>query len=1113
MNVRPKMKYHLSIILIYIFLTSCETKNKTLFEQLPSSETGITFTNTIVETDSSNILNNEYIFNGGGVAVGDFNNDKKPDLFFTGNQVSNELYLNQGNLKFKNISTIAGIKSNEKWSTGIALADINADGWLDIYVCSALLTTKNQRANTLFIHQGLDKNGIPKFKEMAKEYGISESRNSMGATFFDYDKDGFLDLYVVNNEQLHTLPTNYRPKIVNGTAESNDRLYHNNGNGTFTDVTLEAGITIEGFGLSVAIADINYDGWPDIHVSNDYLTNDLLYVNNQDGTFSNEIKKHLKHQSKFSMGSDISDYNNDGFLDIITLDMLAETNYRMKTTIGSNNYINYVFNERWGYEYQYSRNMLHTGNGVGIPFSETGLMAGIAKTDWSWSPLFADVDNDGFKDLLITNGFPRDITDKDFGDYNLSVSQFLSPGKILDSIPIVKIPNYGYKNTKDGLFKDVSREWGLNIPSFSNGAAFADLDQDGDLDYIVNNINEEAFIFKNTLNPKNTKEHKFLKISLHGPELNSMGIGTKLVVRFKEGTFQYYEHYIARGYMSSVEQTIHFGLGDHSDITSIEVLWPDGKYEILTNIQSNQAIQIDYLKSKGKDPLELNFPLVPKNEKPIFKEISTELGIHFEHQEKDFVDYNLQKIMPHKLTQNGPCLTVGDINNDGFEDFIVGSSSSFSPQLFIQQANGTFIQKSLFHTAKNKEYEEESLVLFDLDNDGDLDLYLVSGSNEFKKESELYSDRLMVNDGKGNFNLAPEKMPIINASGSIVKANDFDQDGYVDLFVGGRTPVSQYPISEKSFLLKNINGQLEDVTIKMAPNLREIGMVTDAAWVDIDSDGLSDLVIVGEFMPITIFKNNKTSFTERKETGLEDIFGWWETILPFDFDLDGDMDLIAGNLGSNNFYQPSENKPVTLLAKDFDNNGSVDPVMFAFLKKDSENFDSFPVNFWGDLFGQSPLFRSKFKLYDAYAKTTQNDLFTTKELEGAKKLIGNYDKSSYIENLGNGKFKISALPIAAQIAPINDLIATDYNNDGNMDLMLIGNNYGNETFIGRYDALNGLLLSGNKTTDFESVATSKSGFLVPGDAKAIAKIRSVDGQIMYIVTQNKGGVLIFKKSK
>jgi len=1095
---------------IVLLFAACEQKSDTLFTKVSSEHSGIDFNNLIVETDSSNILNNEYIFNGGGVAVGDFNNDSLPDLFFTGNQVANKLYLNQRELEFKDVSKEAGIEAADKWSTGMALVDINTDGWLDIYVCAAMHQSEDKRSNMLFVNQGLDQNGIPHFKEMAKDYGIAESRNSMGATFFDYDKDGFLDLYVLNNEQTHTLPTNYRPKIVDGSAVSNDRLYHNNGDGTFSDVTIEAGIVYEGFGLGIAVTDLNYDGWPDIHTSNDYLTNDLLYINNADGTFSNKIEDYIKHQSQFSMGSDVADYDNDGFLDVMTLDMLGETNYRMKTTIGGNNYVTYNLNERYDYQYQYMRNMLHKGNGPGIPSTEIGMMAGVSKTDWSWSPLFADIDNDGFRDLLITNGFPRDITDKDFGDFNLSVSQFLSPIKILDSIPVIKIPNYAYKNKGDSTFEDVGESWGLNIPSFSNGAALADLDKDGDLDYVVNNINDVAFVFENNTS-NNAQKNNFLRIKLKGPKNNPIGIGAKIVVRKDSEKFLFYEQYLTRGYMSSVEATAHFGLGDKDVIESVEILWPDGKFEKLRQINRNSTVTLDHTKAAAEGNQKIAFPLVSKKHNTLFQEVSKQIGVEFIHKEADIVDYSLQRILPHKLTQNGPCLVVGDVNGDTYEDFIVGSSSKYSPEIFFQDSNGVFTEKSLFTAEEDRLYEEEGMALFDLDNDGDLDLYLVSGSNEFEIGSEQYNDRLLINDGKGNFTKTVDKMPIINASGSIVKAADFDDDGFIDLFVGGRTPIAQYPLPEKSFLLKNEAGILKDVTEQFAPELRNIGMVTDAVWKDIDADGKTDLIVVGELMPITIFKNNGADFSKISQTGIENFSGWWESIVSEDLDGDGDFDFVVGNMGQNNFYQPSKERPLTMKAKDFDANGSIDPVAFAYFKGESGEYDSYPINFWGDITKQNTLFRSKFNYFKEYAQSTENTLLNENELEGVVKLTGNYDKTSFVENLGNGKFKMHELPFDAQVAPINDLVIKDVNDDGAFDIICIGNDFGNETFIGRLDGLNGLILKGDGRGNFNTMSLANSGFVAPGDAKSIAQVKSAIGNPFYVVTQNRDSLLIFQK--
>lgn len=1095
---------------------SCSEPNKTLFSLIPSNKSGVHFNNRIIETDSFNIITNEYIFNGGGVAIGDFNNDGLADIFFSGNQVPNKLYLNQGNFEFKDISEEAGIGAENSWSTGIAVVDINNDNLLDIYICTAMLPTEQQKRNLLFVNLGLNEAGIPVFEEMAEKFGIADSGNSMGATFFDYNKDGFLDLYILNNVDIHVLPANYRTKITDGSALSNDKLYRNNGDGTFSDVTLEAGITIEGYGLGLAISDLNYDGWPDIYVSNDYLTNDILYINNQDGTFSNQIEEYIKHQSKFSMGCDISDYDNDGFLDIITLDMLGETNERIKTTIANNKYTTYILNDKFDYEYQYSRNMLQKGNGNGVPFSEMGLMAGVSRTDWSWSPLFVDMDNDGYKDLLITNGFPRDITDLDFGEFKFNVSRYLAPGKILDSIPTIKIPNYGFKYNGDSRFIDVSNDWGLNTPSFSNGAAFADLDNDGDLDYIVNNINDEAFIFKNNLENFDKENSNYLIIKLKSDSSTTPTIGTKVVIRYEDDKFQYHEHYLNRGYMSSVQDLAHFGLKDVSKVQKVEVLWPDGKFQELFNLNTNQIISIEHKNAKNITNDRLNFPLVPKaNIQKEFTEVSKDVLVNYMHKEADFIDFNVQRILPHKLTQNGPCLASGDLNGDGYEDFIVGSSTGYAPQLFFQKEDGTFLNMPLFSSTEEMKYEEESMVLFDLDNDGDLDLYLVSGSNEFAPESEFYVDRLMINDGKGNFQQAKDRMPVIKSSGSVVSPYDFDGDGYVDLFVGGRTPFAQYPVPEKSFLLRNDQGILKDVTDNMAPKLRNIGMVTDATWHDIDSDGIKDLVIVGEFMPITFFKNEKSKLRKLENTGIDSLIGWWESIQGVDFDNDGDIDFVVGNMGANNFYQPSKERPISLIAKDFDNNGTIDPVMFAYFRTnfDSQKFESFPVNFWGDLYGQSPIFRKKFNSFKAYSKSTQSTLFSQEELAGSQHFVGNYDRSICLENLGDGTFAFRQLPWEVQIAPINGILALDFDEDNHMDVLLIGNDFGNEISIGRYDAFNGAVLKGNGKGDFEVVPPEQSGFMVDGDAKHIIYLKNAIGKNPYIiVTQNRGSLKIFQKN-
>ncbi len=1087
--------------LILLALSACKNGAKTksadtLFHLLSSAQTGIHFRNDVKDTKDMNIFNYHNFYNGGGVAIGDINNDGKPDVFFTSNMGKNKLYLNKGNFQFVDITDKAHLQSTHQWHTGVTMADVNGDGWLDIYVCNAGIMPGDDNSNELYINQ---QNGT--FKEEAKQYGLDDKGLSSQAVFFDYDHDGDLDCFIINNSNRSV--ENFGYQTFNRSirdAKNGDRLYRND-NGHFTDVSEAAHIwgSEIGFGLGVAVADINGDGWDDIYVDNDFFERDYLYINQKNGTFKDVIDDEIQHISNGSMGVDIADYNNDGKPDIFTSEMLPENDYRLKTTIRFDDYDVQAEKNKLDYHHQFTSNSLQLNNGDNT-FSEISQLAGVDATGWSWSALFFDMNNDGWKDLFVSNGLYKDLTDQDFLEYikeqraNRSFTQpRMTMEDLLHQIPSVAIPNYGFLNQKNLLFQNQTKALGLDSNSFSNGAAYADLDGDGDLDLVVNNSNMDAFVYRN-MSRETTRSH-YLSIALKGNRGNTFGIGTKVKV-YASNIMQMEEQMPARGFQSSVEPVLHFGLGSSTIADSIVVQWTNGKQQILMNVKADTSFTL--YENEAKQNV-----VFPAKTKVLFEDVTGQtLRGSITHHENEFIDFDNERLIPKLLSAEGPKLAKGDVNGDGLEDFFVGNASGDTAKLFIQQKNGTFV--NILQTAfiKDKYYEDAGAAFVDVDGDGDLDLVVASGGNEAPQGTYYSLTRLYLNDGKGNFTKETKTFPQVAVNASCVAVCDVNEDGKPDIFIGARSVPGSYGVIPSSALLLNKgNGLFIDETRTLAPDLVHLGMVTAAQWMKEDKE----LVVVGDWMPLTILQWKSDRF---QMTGtVANSSGWWNALQIADINNDGKPDLIAGNLGLNSRIKATLQQPAKLYVGDFDNSGKTEciPVYF---KTDGK---AYPYFLKSELQAQLPYLKKQFLQFSDYAAKGIDQIFSKEQLQRASVLTVQQSQTCVFINDGKRGFVMHPLPVTAQLSPIFGILPTNINNDGRTDLFVCGNFYGFKPQTGRMDASYGTTLLQNENQQFDYLPPSQSGLFVKGEARDVLQIKTAKGDTIIVVAVNDAPLKVFRK--
>ncbi|MFD0998566.1 VCBS repeat-containing protein [Ohtaekwangia kribbensis] len=1092
-------------------------KSTPLFTLLKPDATGIRFTNKVREDDSLHVLVYEYLYNGHGIGIADFNNDGLQDVFISGNATPNKLFLNKGSLKFDDITKVAAVAGNGTWSTGVSIADVNGDGLADIYVCHSGKFKDAKLSNELFINTGIT-DGKPVFKEQAKLYGLdAPGTQSTQAAFFDYDHDGDLDMFLLNHStNTYYAFLNTRKQRATPDLRYGNRLFRNDkqadGSTIYTDVTLKAGIINNplNYGLSVNISDVNQDGWPDIYTTSDYSEHDCYYVNNKNGTFTQALQKSFSHISKFSMGADIADFNNDALPDVFTLDMLPADNHRQKLLKGPDEYDAYHLLLDSGYYRQNMRNMLQLNRGTdangNVRFSEIGQFANVSNTDWSWAGLFADLDSDGWKDLVITNGYLRDFTDLDFLKYTMADAQLEAAAKgnlnfktysLVQKMPSNKLSNYIFRNQGDLTFQDITKDWGFSVPSISNAAAYADLDNDGDLDLVIGNNNEPVMVWRNNA----AGSHHWLQVQLKGSNSNTAAFGTKLWL-YADNKVQYQELYPVRGFQSCVSPVVYFGMHtSHADSMIIE--WPSGKKSAI------REVTIDKLLTLVEETTPtVTYKSKSQSQKKLFTQAPAQQQIPFRHQENNFVDFKVEVLLPYQLSKLGPALATGDVNGDGLEDIFIGGAIEQSAQLYLQNSQSAFSPAASQPWGKYTQCENVNALFFDADGDKDLDLYVVHGGNEYLDGSPEFQDILYLNDGKGNFEPALKALPRMLGSKQAIAASDFDQDGDLDLFVGGRGKSGYFPEASRSYILRNDSRvdkvAFTNVTKEVSEQLELPGMVTVAAWADLDNDKFPELVMAGEWMPVMIFKNTNGKLTNTLTgTDANSLYGLWSAIHIADIDNDGDRDILLGNCGTNNQFKPSEQEPMTMHVSDFDGNGNIDPIICYYIQG-----KSYPLASRDELLDQIPVLKKKYIKYTDYADATIQTIFTKEQL--AKARVYKCTEARSIALINNSKLSFSKkiLPSEVQFSNVHSILTDDLDNDGKTDIIITGNSFTNRTQFGDNDASLGIVMKGKDGGEFETINPSASGLFADGDVRAASVIKDANHTKKLVIVKNNDAVQI-----